>query len=158
MELCFAGEGDYRLALTSGGPRTGPILDETGRELGRHGGIESFTVGQRRGLGISSRNPLYIVGIDARNNTLVAGPRSQVEKTVVEADRVNILLPEALQDRSRLFGRIRSSAPLQPCTVTMIQEKKLQTVFEKPVFAPAPGQHLVLYSDSGHVVGGGVIK
>ncbi|HUT26247.1 MAG TPA: tRNA 2-thiouridine(34) synthase MnmA [Sumerlaeia bacterium] len=159
MEICFAGEGDYRNALGEAArPSPGPIVDVDGNVLGRHRGIGHYTVGQRRGLGIAAPQPLYVLRVDAGRNTLVVGTRRQAYGSLVRARRLNALLPDALDVGVRLFGKIRSIGEPAPCTVVDARADELAVRFEPPVFAPAPGQHLVLYDLNGRVVGGGAIR
>ena len=158
MELCFAAEGDYRRALPAkeaGDP--GPIRDTAGRRLGAHGGIGRYTVGQRRGLGIAGPEPLYVVEIVTEDNTLIVGSRSEAERRRVTARQINALVPAALRPRARLLGRIRSTEQPSPCVVVEHAEGAVTVLFDAPRFAPAPGQHLVLYDEAGDVVAGGVI-
>ena len=157
MELCFAGEGDYRNALADGVGRPGPVVDTHGQILGQHRGVQHYTVGQRRGLEIPAPHPLYVLRIDPLENTIVVGPREAANRLEVTAVRTNELRPEACKPGTTLFGMIRSGATGQPCSITDVGPEHLRVRFESPVFAPAPGQHLVLYDQDGRVVAGGVI-
>ena len=156
MELCFAGEGDYRCAL--GLPhreQEGPILDTAGNVLGRHRGIANYTLGQRHGLGLALGKPCYVTRIAPRDNSVTVGTREEAERTQVCAEEVNLLVSEMPRIGDRLHGKIRSYGEPAACTVTAASETALAVEFDSPVFAPAPGQHLVLYDASGQVVGGG---
>jgi tRNA-specific 2-thiouridylase len=158
MELCFAGEGDYRNALGEAArPSPGPIVDVDGNVIGRHRGIGHYTVGQRRGLGIAAPQPLYVLRVDARRNTLVVGARRRAYCSLVRARGLNVLIPDALCAGADLFGKVRSIGEPAPCTVIDAGADELAARFEPPAFAPAPGQHLVLYDPNGRVVGGGAI-
>ena len=159
MEWCFAGEGNYRRAL-DGVPQhgPGPILDTDGNIIGTHGGIHHYTVGQRRGIGIAAVEPLYVNRIDAATNTIVVGPRRQALRRHVWASNVNVLEARAYRAGMRVYGKTRSVGEPEPCTVTRASERVLAVEFDEPQFAPAPGQHLVLYDGEGRVVAGGVIE
>jgi tRNA-uridine 2-sulfurtransferase len=156
MELCFAGEGDYRNALGVQSEE-GPILDMQGKVIGRHSGIENYTVGQRRGLGIAAKEPLYVLELRPMDNVLVAGVWDDALKREVSAREANVLIPEELIRGAKVFGKIRSQGEAAPCTVTRADEVSISVEFDEPVFAPTPGQRLVLYNAEGHVVAGGVI-
>ena len=158
MELCFAGEGDYRNALGPESARPGDIIDPAGRAIGRHSGIAHYTHGQRKGLGIAAPEPLYVLGIRPVDNTLVVGSRRDALRHDVAADEVNVLDPEALAEGARLLGKIRSGGEPALCTVTKLEGCGMSVRFDEALFAPAPGQKLVLYDERERVIGGGTIN
>ncbi len=158
MELCFAGQGDYRNALGRAACGPGPIKNLDGAILGQHRGIEHYTLGQRRGLGLSVPEPVYVLRIFPRANTLVVGTREQAYRSTVSAGALNLLQPQKVAAGTRLFGKIRSGGEPAPCIVSRVSDRSLEVIFDNPVFAPAPGQHLVLYDHNGAVAGGGVIE
>ncbi len=163
MEICFVGQGDYRQAVSDLPHRPGPFVAEDGRVLGRHDGIPFYTVGQRKGLGLALPEPLYISRIDPETNEILLVPREKIFRDIVEARDVNVLLPDAMggmhpltaKVRS-LTGKVRSQGEPLPCRIEGFGGTTLRVVFDPPVFAPAPGQRLVLY-DGDNVVAGGVI-
>lgn len=155
MEICFLSEGDYRISFGETG-KTGPIVDTSGAKLGEHNGIENFTVGQRKGLGLTSKRPLFVAEIIPNDNTVVVAARDELMKRTVAASFVNVLLPEALTNGARLDGKIRSQSKTARCTVELRGDDSLTAVFDEPQFAPAPGQYLALY-DGDRLVAGGVI-
>ena len=156
MEICFADEKDYRAVIDA--PQIpGPITDEAGRVIGRHCGIAGYTLGQRKGLGIASPYPLFVTEIRPCDNTIVAAPRDAAFSRTVKAGRVNYLAPE-LMDSGELFGKVRSQGEAAPCEIVERGETALTVRFNEPVFAPAPGQRLVLYTKDGIVAAGGVIE
>ena len=158
MDLCFAGQGDYRTLLDEGDFARGPIVGPDGVFLGEHQGLAGYTVGQRKGLGVAAPEPLYVARIDRVRNTLVVAPRDALMTRRVEAVRVNVLKPEALEGAPPLFGKIRSNGEPAPCCTVRWDETGLEVDFGKPVFAPAPGQKLVLYDADERVVAGGTIR
>jgi tRNA-specific 2-thiouridylase len=174
MELCFAGESDYRHALEGDiGRSRGPILDSAGRVLGQHEGIAGFTLGQRRGLGIAAGKPLYVTAIFPRESAVTVGSREEACRSLVRAAEVNVLAPDRLVAGERLWGKVRSLGDPAPCAVLSDGGTGFQPVahgqdaratttvaveFDEPQFAPAPGQRLVLYDAQGAVVAGGVIE
>ncbi len=158
MELCFAGQGDYRDVLGVGDSgKPGPVVDTSGNELGEHKGLGNYTLGQRKGIGIASTQPLYVAKIDIAANTLVLGRREEVLIKEIRADSLNILMPSLLGEGQEFLGKIRSYTGGQQCRITDIGDDRLTVQFDKPVFAPCPGQKLVLYDSRGNVVVGGTI-
>jgi tRNA-specific 2-thiouridylase len=158
MDLCFAGQGDYRMLLEEGDFQAGPIVSLDGRVLGEHRGLAGYTVGQRKGLGVAAAEALYVARIDRPRNTLVVAPREALMESRVTAARVNVLKAEALEESDLLFGKIRSTGEPALCRVARWEGVRLSVIFEEPVFAPAAGQKLVLYDAAGHVVAGGTIQ
>jgi len=157
QELCFAGEGDYRQALGRRG-EPGPILDTAGHRLGTHKGIENYTLGQRRGLGVALGEPRYVVRIDPLENSITIAPRHEAFRRRVAAGELNVLQPAALRGGARLGGKVRSYGAIELCNVAEVGKNYLVVEFDEPQFAPTPGQHLVLYDERGRIVAGGTIK
>lgn len=156
MEICFANEKNYRYLLASS--TGGNIINLSGDIVGKHNGIENFTLGQRKGLGITGGKPLYVVKIEHSNNSVTVAERDFAFFKTVRAKNLNILVQEFLTDAScKLMAKTRSQAPLNRCKIITANNKQLKIEFEKPTFAPAQGQRLVLYTDDGIVVAGGVI-
>jgi tRNA-specific 2-thiouridylase len=158
MDLCFAGQGDYRKLLKEEDFQKGPVVSLDGRVLGEHRGLAGYTVGQRKGLGVAFPEPLYVARIDRETNTLVVAPREALLAVRVTAFRVNVLKPQALEQGNLLFGKIRSTGEPSPCRIARWEGVRLTVDFDDPVFAPAPGQKLVLYDAAEHVVAGGTIQ
>lgn len=157
MELCFAGEGDYRAALNDG-EKPGDLVDMDGTVIGQHKGIAHYTLGQRRGLGYAAGEPVYVARIDAVNNIVALGTKDQVHHAVIYADEVNVLIPEQMQVGARLSGKLRSyGTPTQPCEIIECTDDTVSVRFEEKQFAPSPGQKLVLFNDKDEVVCGGKI-
>jgi len=158
MELCFAGEGDYRLALSGDqADKCGDITDMQGNKIGTHKGISNYTLGQRRGVGFAGGKPLYVGRIDARTNTIALGTRDEVSSRIISANCINVLLPDELAPAGRLFGKIRSYGDPRPCRIADVSQAEITVEFDEPQFAPCPGQRLVLYDQQGNVVAGGTI-
>jgi tRNA-uridine 2-sulfurtransferase len=160
QDLCFvAGLGGRGFLRRHGGRRLlreGEIVDRRGRVLGRHGGQHEFTVGQRRGLGVASAEPLYVLAKDARTGQLVVGPREALATTVVRLEQARLHRPGAAIDAVKLRYR---SAPL---TVEIAgspsarAHERLDLRLERPVSAAAPGQLACLLSGD-RVAGYGTI-
>jgi tRNA-specific 2-thiouridylase len=158
MELCFAGEGDYRAAL----PETqanhhGDITDMQGNKIATHKGIANYTLGQRKGVGFAGGKPLYVGKINAQTNTIALGTRDEVSFDTIQANQINVLIPEELITDKLLFGKIRSYGDLSACRVIGSDEGGVTVQFNESQFAPCPGQRLVLYNTDDYVVAGGTI-
>ncbi|MFH1615247.1 MAG: tRNA 2-thiouridine(34) synthase MnmA [Planctomycetota bacterium] len=159
MELCFAGESDYRATLAAGqANRPGDITDMQSNKIGTHKGIANYTLGQRRGIGFAGGKPLYVGKINAQTNTIALGAKEEVVSISVTADQINILIPEKLIEDGRLFGKIRSYGDPWPCRLTGVNKTRMTIQFDQPQFAPCPGQRLVLYDLNDNVVAGGIIS
>lgn len=141
MEVCFLADGDYRDELRDA---PGSIVSPDGEVLGAHSGIGRYTVGQRKGLGIASNEPLYVVGMDAGTNTVIAAPREFALRRTIRAASLNVIAPKHIRDGAAMLGKIRSQQAASPCVVH-IDGSCATAVFDSPVFAPAPGQYLALY-------------
>jgi tRNA-specific 2-thiouridylase len=152
QEACFLAGGDYRDFLERHGLRQadGPIVDESGSELGRHEGFWRFTRGQRRGLGVASGEPLYALETRSRTNTVVVGPRESLARTTVEVRPGRLFVPV-----ERVEAKLRYRSPGAPARVEQ-KERGFRLTLDRPVYGVAPGQAAVLYED-GAVVGAGLI-
>ena len=158
MELCFAGEGDYRSALIGAeANRDGDITDMQGNKIGTHKGIANYTFGQRKGIGFAGGTPLYVGRINAQENTIALGTREEISFSAVKANRINTLIPEELIVERHVYGKIRSYGDPAPCRITDVGETAITVEFDEPQFAPCPGQKLVLYNDDDNIIAGGTI-
>ncbi len=159
MELCFAGEGDYRIALSSEqADRPGDLTDMTGKRIGAHKGISHYTLGQRKGLGFAGGKPLYVGRIDPESNTVALGTREEVSFECITANEPNILVPDEFTVDARVFGKIRSYGDPHPCTIPALASDTFTARFDESRFAPCPGQKLVLYNAQGQIIAGGTIN
>jgi len=156
MEICFSTDRDYRKELAGGGSE-GPILNVAGESVGTHGGIENYTIGQRKGLGLTSREPLFVIEIRPRDNAIIVADRSEAMTREVCARNVNILAMDAYRSGAALRGKIRSQSEPAPCVITRADGESFSVAFDEAQFAPAPGQYLVLY-DGERLVAGGCIE
>jgi tRNA-specific 2-thiouridylase len=147
--------GKNELAMTDLAP--GEIVSTTGQVLGAHQGIHRYTVGQRRGIGISSPDPLYVVQVDAKNNRVVVGSSDDLLKKEMTVDRVNWIAIEDLIEPIRVAVKIRSRAEEAPATVSKREDGSVVVTFDQPQRAVTPGQATVFY-DGDIVVGGGWIS
>lgn len=158
QELCFIRGQTYKEYLLEHGVilEPGPIVDVHGHHLGTHQGIVGFTVGQRRGMGISAAHPLYVVAIDPQTHTIVAGSVEQTFVAAIEVEQFNGLRERPIEAGEVLLVKVRSTTVPTLCTVTSSNGIELTLKFHKPQRGVAPGQAAVLYADD-QVVGGGWI-
>lgn len=143
-----------RLCLFS--PRPGPIEDSSGRNLGTHSGIELYTVGQRKGLGIASGRPLYVLAVDALSNRLVVGGKHECYRNSLTASGLHWTSGDVCTAGFRADVRIRSSGCLCPAMVSPVGRDRVRIAFDRAQWAVTPGQSAVFYRDD-IVVGGAVI-
>ncbi len=145
---------DYEALLGPSNP--GPILDRHGNELGRHIGIAHHTIGQRRGLGITSEKPLYVTGLDPARNAVIVGERSEICGSSLVASSLNWIAIDGLGGPIEVKARIRYRHEEAKASVTPMDGGKAYVKFEEPQMAITPGQTVVFY-DGDIVVGGGII-
>jgi tRNA-uridine 2-sulfurtransferase len=157
-ELCFVASGEHTSFLEEHGTRPGggAIRDVAGRVVGRHDGVHRFTVGQRKGLGLSSPIPLYVVGIDAAEKTVTVGPRASLERIDLTASGVNWISGIEPSRGTRVTARIRHRHREAAASIEPLPGERVRVTFDEPQSAVAPGQAVVMY-DGDSVVGGGWI-
>ena len=158
QDICFVPDRDYARVVRQRRPeafREGPIVDGTGRELGRHGGIPNFTIGQRRGLGLAAGHPLYVTHLDSGANTVTVGTRSELASEALEASAVRWLV-EAPAQPLRAAIKIRYTHEPAPAVVQPLGQDRVRVRFDQPQDAITPGQAAVFY-DGLVTLGGGWI-
>jgi len=159
QEICFIPDGDYAAFIEQKEPavvRGGTIVDEGGHQLGTHAGVHRFTVGQRKGLGIASTIPLYVLGIDADAGEVMVGPRTALERVRLTASGVNWIAIDAPATPVRVAAQIRHRHKPAPGGVCALPDGRAEMIFDDPQAAITPGQAVVFY-EGGAVVGGGWI-
>jgi tRNA-specific 2-thiouridylase len=159
QEICFVPDGDYARFVERQAPddrRPGRIADADDRTLGRHDGIHRFTIGQRRGLGVSSPAPLYVLRIDATTGTVTVGPRAALERRTCTVSGVNWTSGAAPSGWRPAATQIRHRHPAAAGRVRAIDDGRAEVEFDAPQLAITPGQAAVFY-DGDVVVGGGWI-
>lgn len=161
QDICFIPDGDYGAFLrrfTGRDYPAGPYLDEAGAVLGRHTGIIDYTVGQRRGLGVSSGSGrLYVKEIRPGDNAVVLSGNDSLFARTLEGSGLNLIACGRLDGPVRLAARVRYRMAEQPCTVEQTGEDTVRLTFDRPQRAITPGQTAVFY-DGDTVVGGAVIE
>lgn len=144
-------------SLIGNAAQPGPILDQQGNFLGQHRGIQFYTIGQRRGLGISAKGPLYVTQIDPKSNAIVVGSRDDLYEDELTASGMNWIAIGGLKQAIELKAKIRYAHKEAEAVVTPLDEDRVHVKFKEPQMAIAPGQAIVLY-DNDTVVGGGIIE
>ncbi len=185
QEICFVAQndyrgfidryaakhGDYEPELVGAGiatsakplitlPKPGPIYDQSGKALGRHRGLAYYTIGQRKGLGLTSLEPLHVLKIDAEQNAIVVGPAVALEKQAFVVGNMHYLSGETPGAPFDALVRVRYKATEQPALVTPIEGNRVQVTLKNPQRAITPGQAAVFYggTDGDEVLCGGIIE
>ncbi len=164
QEICFVTGDDYHSFLREFIPdkiEPGPILNTSGEVVGRHRGIPFYTIGQRRGLGLSMGEPVYVVDIKADENVIVVGTKEEVYSRGLYAAEVNFIPFERLNGEKRVQAQIRYRAPAVPARIVPAGgengEELVKVLFDEPQRAVTPGQSVVFY-EGDLVLGGGIIR
>ena len=159
QDICFVPDGDYAEFIRRESKKEVPegnFVSTDGKILGRHKGITHYTVGQRKGLGLSLGHPAFVLEIRPETNEVVIGTNEESMTRFVKANRLNFMAVEDIEGEMRAFGKIRYNHKGAPCTVKRTGEDEILCTFDEPVRAVTPGQALVLY-DGDYVLGGGTI-
>src|SRR5580704_17207815 len=159
MEICFVPDNNYGGFLQSANlvqKHRGDITDVYGHVLGQHDGIEFYTIGQRRGLGITTPKPVYVVELDTENNRVIVGDDSALDRDEFVADRCNWHPFDRLTESIEVTAKIRYNHPGTAATLTPLENGKTKVKLNVPQRAITPGQAAVFYQDD-LVVGGGWI-
>ncbi len=159
QDICFVPDGDYAAFIErySGAMTTGDFVTTDGEVLGRHKGITHYTIGQRKHLGISVGKPIFVVKINADDNTVVLGDESALFSTVAKVGDFNWIGGEVPSEPLRCKAKTRYRQTEQPAVAYPLEDGTVEVVFDEPIRAITPGQACVLY-DGEIVLGGGVIQ
>lgn len=161
QEICFIPDNDYGKFLEQNLEKLPPkgdiVLEGSNEILGKHNGLIYYTIGQRKGLGIAYKEPLYVIKLDAKNNKVIVGTENQLYNTTLKANNVNILLNIDLNKPINVKAKIRyRSKPAE--AILELDEKGIATLnFKEPQRAITIGQSVVFYIDEDIVLGGGTI-
>lgn len=159
QEICFVLDGDYVSFIRARKPesfRPGPILDRSGRQLGEHPGIAYFTIGQRRGMRLAWKKPLYVMAIDPARNAIIVGEEKDLLKKRLLAIKVNLIALEQLSSPIEVTAKIRYKHDEAKAIVSPVDKETVVVEFKEPQRAITPGQSVVFYQGD-MVVGGGII-
>ena len=159
QEICFIPDGDYAAFVERSAPeltRDGAIVDRAGEIVGAHNGIHRFTIGQRKGLGLSASEPLYVLAIRPETAEVVVGPREALGRTTLTASQVNWVSGQPSANWTSVTAQIRHRHVAAAARVRATDAAKAELVFDEPQSAITPGQAVVFYSEDV-VLGGGWI-
>ena len=159
QDICFVPDNDYAGYLEKFAgvePKEGNFVTKDGTEIGRHKGIIHYTIGQRKGLGLSMGHPVFVVAIRPETNEVVIGENEDLFTRRIVVNNFNFMSVDDIDSEVRLVGKIRYSHKGAPCVVKKIDNGLVECMFDEPQRAPTPGQALVLY-DGDYVFGGGTI-
>lgn len=164
QEICFVNDGklkEFLVEHTNGDAyKKGNIVDNNGNILGKHNGFAFYTIGQRKGLGISSEEPLYVLEFDKKNNNIIVGTNEDLLKDRLIATNVNLFLVSNLDELDGLecFAKTRSRDILHKCILKKDGNNFIVDFIENKVRAVTPGQGIVFYDKTGSIIAGGFIK
>jgi tRNA-uridine 2-sulfurtransferase len=167
QEICFVPDGDYAGFIdryleaenaTDRLPGAGEIVDTAGRVIGQHEGIQRYTVGQRRGIGIADQRPLYVVSINADRNRVTVGSAEELLSNEFTAAGVNWITFDNPSEPVRADVRVRYRHTAAPATITPLPDARARVVFDEPQRAITPGQATVFYRGDEVVGGGWIVK
>lgn len=159
-EICFIPDDDYAKFIGSHMPnmaRPGPILDELGNVLGEHRGIMSYTIGQRRGLGLAAAEPLYVTAIEPEQNAVVVGTKKQTYGRELLASNLNWIATDRPASSMRVKAKVRYRHPEADAAVDTMDDNRVFVKFDEPQMAITPGQAVIFY-DRDTVLGSGIIS
>jgi tRNA-specific 2-thiouridylase len=160
QDLCFLGDGDYRRFLRVHAPEimtAGPIVRRDGSVIGEHGGLANYTIGQRKGLGVTAAEPLYVIGLNPYRNALIVGTAEELGGRDLTASRVNWVAGAAPTAPFHAAVKIRYKAQPAPALITPLGDDRFHAQFDAPLRDITPGQGAVIY-DGDEVLAGGVIE
>ena len=160
QDICFVQSGgyaDFIRQYTGEDFAKGRFTDKSGNDLGEHKGIIHYTVGQRKGLGLTSEKPLYVCSLCPDNNTVVVGTEAELYAKVLIARDINIIPFKKIESPLKVRAKIRYNQSEQPAVVRQIDSDTLRLEFDSPQRAVTKGQAAVLY-DGDTVIGGGTIS
>jgi len=153
QEICFV-EDNFGKLMSA---KEGKIVDIEGKVLGKHKGYQLYTIGQRRGLGLSRKNPAYVLKIDPKTNTITVGDRGDVYGDDLIAGDLNWISVNKIDTPIKVKAKIRYNSPESEAEILPLSKEKIKVMFKNPQFAITPGQSVVFY-DGDAVVGGGIIQ
>lgn len=158
QEVCFVPNDDYKAFLNDNLdslPKSGNICLKDGTILGKHNGLMYYTVGQRKGLNVSYKEPLYVIKLDTINNNLIVGSNDDLFGRDLIAKDINFLVDDI---PDKLFAKVRSRGSLKPCRVEILDNNRMKVSLLEDERAITLGQSVVLYDSNDCLVGGGVIE
>jgi tRNA-specific 2-thiouridylase len=163
QDICFVPNGDYASVIEKFKPNSfkkGNIKDLDGKVLGVHDGIINFTIGQRKGIKISNKEPLYVINIDPDRNEIIVGEKKYLAKNKINLQKLNLLENESIFS-DKIKVKVRSTGKLLDAKVNLTNTKSVSVILDKPEFGISPGQACVFYKSDEYgerCLGGGWIS
>ncbi|MBR1654452.1 MAG: tRNA 2-thiouridine(34) synthase MnmA [Clostridia bacterium] len=158
-DICFVPDGNYKRFLEENSdikPNPGNIVNSKGEVLGRHNGLYNYTIGQRKGLGISYKEPLFVLGFDKETNEVIVGTEEELYSKEILVGDINLLLVDEVKEPMQVDVKTRYTSKVAKATIEQIEDDKIKVIFDEPQRAITPGQSAVFYVDD-IVLGGGKI-
>lgn len=158
-DICFVPDGNYKRFLEENSsikPKIGNIVLSNGQVLGKHTGLYNYTIGQRRGLGISYKAPLFVTGFNSKQNEVIVGEENELYKKEILVNDINLLLIDELREEMEVEVKTRYSSKQAKARISMYDKDTIKIVFDEPQRALTPGQSAVFYLGD-IVLGGGKI-
>ncbi len=160
QEICFIKDNNYKKYINENKTKNipkGEFVDTKGNVIGYHTGIQNYTIGQRRKLGISTGKPMYVLSIDGENNRIVLGTNKELFSTQLVAKDLNWIAIDKLEKEMKVKAKIRYGAKAADAVISPLQNNKVKVIFTTAQRAITNGQAVVFY-DNQYVVGGGIIS
>nr|HPN39687.1 tRNA 2-thiouridine(34) synthase MnmA [Melioribacteraceae bacterium] len=163
QEICFVADNDYHRFLNERSPEIVKQIKEgdlvyKGKVVGRHKGIPFYTIGQRKGLGVTFGKPAYVTEIDYKNNKIFIGDKEELLSKTVKADDINYVSVNLLKLDETIFAKIRYKDIATEAKVIKSTTEEIVLEFLEMKLSVTPGQSLVIYDKEGYVLAGGLIK
>ena len=158
VDICFLPHGNYQKLVVEemkDKPKSGNIVTEDGEVLGKHNGLFNYTIGQRKGLGIAYKHPLYVIGFNGERNEVIVGPNDRLFTNRMICKFYNFL-DDTIHKELKAEGKIRYAANPSPCTARILDDDTMEVIFEEPQRAITPGQSVAFYNGT-QLLGGAVI-
>lgn len=158
-DICFVPDGNYKKFLENNSdikPKEGNIVNTNGKVLGKHTGLYNYTIGQRKGLGISNPVPLFVLGFNSAKNEVIVGEEKELYKSEIEVQEINLILVDEIPEWMDVEVKTRYSSKVAKAKIKQIDDK-IVVKFDEPQRAVTPGQSAVFYVGD-IVLGGGKIK
>ena len=160
-DICFVPDGNYKKFLENNSdikPKPGNSVSTKGEILGKHNGLYNYTIGQRKGLGISYKVPLYVVGFNKEKNEVIVGEENEIYSKEMLVNNINLLLIDEIKGKMQVLVKTRYSVKEEKATIEMIDKDLINVTFEKPTPRITPGQSAVFYIDDIILGGGKIVK
>ena len=158
VDICFLPHGNYQKLVVEemkDKPKSGNIVTEDGEVLGKHNGLFNYTIGQRKGLGIAYKHPLYVIGFNGERNEVIVGPNDRLFTNRMICKFYNFL-DDTIHKELKAEGKIRYAANPSSCTARILDDDTMEVIFEEPQRAITPGQSVAFYNGT-QLLGGAVI-